>query len=145
DNCACPSCKAGKTCNATYGKCHPKTACGGPYCSDPFWGDAQSKGTANCQGVCNPCTGNCSPTYGVCEKSEPKAAVALKGPALIPYDPKPQPHRMPPPAPPPPLYRLADASGKIWEHEDPKWLRTWVGQVNARLTRSVPVLPLMQA
>lgn len=40
---------------------------------------------------------------------------------------------MPPPAPAPVLYRLADATGKVWEHEDPAWLRTWVGRVNASM------------
>jgi hypothetical protein len=31
----------------------------------------------------------------------------------------------------PTLYRLADASGKVWEHTDPAWLRRWVESRNA--------------
>jgi hypothetical protein len=32
----------------------------------------------------------------------------------------------------PTTYRLADLSGTTWTHTDPVWLRTYVGQVNAR-------------
>jgi hypothetical protein len=46
---------------------------------------------------------------------------------------------------PPPVvvYQQADATGKVWTHSDPVWLRQWVDSVNARLIRpaSVPWYP----
>jgi hypothetical protein len=33
-------------------------------------------------------------------------------------------------------YRLADASGKVWEHRDPTWLRRWVERCNASIAEA---------
>lgn len=48
-----------------------------------------------------------------------------------------------PVTPPPPIYRLADAAGQVWEHTDPDALRAWVDRRNAQLIRpaSVPWYP----
>jgi hypothetical protein len=44
------------------------------------------------------------------------------------------------PASPPILYRLADSNGKVWEHEDPVWLRRWVESRNASLLATPPAV-----
>jgi hypothetical protein len=36
----------------------------------------------------------------------------------------------------PMLWRLADASGQVWEHADPDWLRCWVTYRNGRVAVS---------
>jgi hypothetical protein len=46
----------------------------------------------------------------------------------------------------PALWRLADASGQVWEHTDPAWLKTWVQSRNGELQRaSAPVYSPMQS
>lgn len=38
------------------------------------------------------------------------------------------------PVPAPRLYRLADLSGQVWTHADPRWLASYVAQRNVAIT-----------
>lgn len=57
-------------------------------------------------------------------------------PAPPPKPPTPKPSESTPKVPPaakPVLWQLKDRSGRTWTHTDPRWLQTYVGQVNASL------------
>ena len=74
------------------------------------------------------------PTSVAPPKIAPKPATVAKAMPPRTVNPKSRPRVVAPPRPT--SWRLADASGQVWEHTDPNHLRRWVAYRNAMLTGS---------
>lgn len=81
--------------------------------------------------------GQASPPPPTVEPTTPPAIIAPAPPPAVAPEPTPEPSKPGPAARQ--RYRLTDASGQVWEHEDPVTLQGYVLDVNRRFAPSAPV------